>query len=120
MDQTFSESSTRKTLEEFSEGSRRQLSLFLVGSFTFIVSFSWNAFIQNVFQASVPANLKNSTLALLMIQLLYTLLVTFIAAIVIAFVNSRNQRVSDKNSLNACCTKIHDDVEFIRTRLQSR
>jgi hypothetical protein len=105
----------RRRFKRFSGLSRRQLGLFLVSAFSFIVSFSWNALAQNLFQTVIPSNVKNSKVILLLTQFLYALFITLVGAVTIAYVNSRPNRVRDSaeesnNRLNSCCSQIQQNL----------
>lgn len=98
----------KEKFRRFSGISRRQLGVFMVSGFSFVVSFSWNAFTQNLFQTVVPSNAKNSASLYLVLQLLYALLITLIGAVVIAFIYSRPQRSPDT------MTEIRSEISQIK------
>jgi Na+/proline symporter len=106
----------KKRFKRFSGLSRRQLGLFMVSAFSFVVSFAWNTFAQNVFQTVVPQNLKNSASVLLTLQLIYALFVTLMGAIVIAYVHSRRSRIPDEP--NPDIVSIRSDFHALRTSLE--
>jgi uncharacterized membrane protein YdbT with pleckstrin-like domain len=111
--------SYKRKFRRFSGLSRRQLTLFMVSAFGFIVSFSWNTFVQNLILTTIPPNWKNSGLLLLMTQFLVALFITFLGATVIAFVTSRRKEKNvDAERVIACCQKTNQQL-MILTRLMT-
>ena len=108
----------KKKFKRFSGLSRRQLGVFLVSAFSFIVSFSWNTLAQNLFNTIIPPNVKNSQTILLLTQFLYALFITLVGAVTIAYVNSRPRRVQNTDS-DTCCAQIRKDVRELKSFMEN-
>lgn len=104
-----------KRFRRFSGLSRNQLSLFMVSAFSFIVSFSWNIFVQNIFNTVIPPTWKNAAALLILMQFLFALFITFLGATIIAFVNSRRTESNPAmKKLIQCCKVNTKEIRALR------